>query len=123
MSGPLPQIRQRPMTTSGAWNFYHFAKTNKSAINNIIDIGAVEFELHVNHTALQKVFEGEVAAEDTPLTYTYIPGASPEELVAQRDAEQAASEIVLMSVLQFPFTCSLAAVGAGVARARGGVSV
>jgi hypothetical protein len=69
--------------------FAHFAKTNKSAINTLVDENALPFELWVNDAHLAGVSTGALSKEDAPITLTYLPGATPEELMAKCDADQA----------------------------------
>ena len=73
-----------------AARFAHFKKTNKSGVNTIIEEAAQEFELWVNRVNLQLLADTEVEPGEAPLTLTYIPGATPEELFAKCDADLAA---------------------------------
>ena len=72
--------------------FAHFKKTNKSGLNTIIEENAVPFELWVNGESLQGLANGQ--RPEAPLTLTYIPGATPEELFAQCDADRKACFIL-----------------------------
>ena len=67
--------------------FVHFKKANKSGVSTIIEEAATEFELWVNRESLRAVAEGVLERADAPLTITWIPGATPEELCAKCDAD------------------------------------
>ncbi len=86
MNGILIKIRQKPITTSFGAIFFHFAKTNKSGMSSIVEEAAGEFELHVNYEQLKKVFEGQLKEDAATTTMTFLPGATPEELIARCDA-------------------------------------
>ncbi|CAK9039975.1 Phosphoglycerate kinase, partial [Durusdinium trenchii] len=68
--------------------FAHFKKTNKSGLNTIIEENAIPFELWLNHASLQGHVDGQLDRSEAPLTLTFIPGATPEELFAQCDADK-----------------------------------
>ena len=72
MSGILIGIRQTPLTSSFGAIFFHFAKT-------------AAFELFVNHENLEAAHKSEKNQSEAPVTLTYLPGATPEELTAQCD--------------------------------------
>lgn len=88
MNAPLIKVRQGPLTSSFGIVFFHFAKTNKSAMNGIIDEVAPLFEAFVNQAELERVRAGEISKEEADFTYTYVPGATPQELFAQCDADR-----------------------------------
>ena len=81
MNGPMLGLRQAPLTLSAGWIYFHFAKTNKSGVNSYLESGAVPFELFANRVALEAVRSNEKRRDEVALTMTFIPGASPEELI------------------------------------------
>ena len=84
----LPLLR--PFAPPARWvlRFAHFKKTNKSGLNTIIEENAIPFELWLNHASLQGHVDGQLDRSEAPLTLTFIPGATPEELFAQCDADK-----------------------------------
>ncbi|CAK0887356.1 unnamed protein product, partial [Prorocentrum cordatum] len=90
-NGMMIGIRNRPLTSSFAAIFFHFAKTNKSGVNSLLERGAVPFELWVNSVELAKWHnaKGDIKEEHVPITLTFLPGATMEELSAQCDPTKA----------------------------------
>ena len=81
------KVRQTTMTTSCGAVFAQYAKTNKSALNAQIDEGASPHELYANRVYLEAVYNQEMHEDEAPLTYTFFKGITPEEFVAQCDAD------------------------------------
>ena len=88
MTGVLVSVREKPITSSFGAIFVQYAKTNKSGLNSEIDDGCSPFELKVKTKTLEAIYRGESSEDDVELTYTYFKGITPEEFIAQCDADK-----------------------------------
>ena len=77
MDGPLFRIRQSPLPASLGFVFYHYAKTNKSGMQALLDSACHQFQLIVNAPTLKKFGDKRAARDNAVLTTTYIKGITP----------------------------------------------
>eukprot|EP00973_Karenia_brevis_P018295 2511753-Karenia_brevis.AAC.1 len=63
MDGPLFKIRQSPLPASLGFVFYHYAKTNKSGMQALLDSACHKFQLLVNEPMCRKIKEKTVTRD------------------------------------------------------------
>lgn len=67
--------------------FYHYAKTNKSGLQAMVDEALHNFQIEVNMRELNALREGTRTREEACLTTTYMKGVTPERFFAKCDAD------------------------------------
>jgi hypothetical protein len=87
MDGLLLKIRQKPIPTSLGFVFYHYAKTNKSGLQSMVDEAMHKFQILVNRKELELIQAKRKQRDDAVLTTTYMKGVTPERFFAKCDAD------------------------------------